>query len=77
MHRQLPAQGFPQPIEPPAQVGAVVEVVLVVLVMVVVGIAGGSEGAHSIFANKGFIVRVPNWSSFGTVGSVVFGHFTR
>jgi hypothetical protein len=48
----------------------VVEVVLVVLVV------GGAKGAHSSLAGPGVTVLVPNWSCVGTVGSVLFGHFT-
>jgi hypothetical protein len=60
MHRQLPAQGCPHPIDPPAQLGAVVDVVVVVVVVVVVDGAGGSNGAHSIFEERGVAVRLPN-----------------
>jgi hypothetical protein len=56
-HTQLPAHGWPQAIEPPAQVGTVVVVFVVVVVVLVVG---GVKGAHRSWAMLIATVLLPN-----------------
>jgi hypothetical protein len=58
--------------------------VLVVLVVFVgtvvvetVPVVVGFSGAHSMLANTGVPIRVPNWSSITTPGNSACGHLRR
>jgi len=48
----------------------------VVLVVAVVVVIAPTKGAQRSFAALGVTVRLPNWSVPGSLGNVVFRHFT-